>query len=253
MPAPNDEAESKNEEGDVATPVHPQESLDTTTLGELLFHPSTRIFDARIAASIPADLLDGSASGCISALFDKLFLGAPSMYQSICLATPEWRKEKHFEKYGTYYSQADIHGCIFSYVLKRISCLPFIENDGYTVQNHYSSATDEPFVYFVHTLLKKARLGQAISEEADDQPSTVPSPGSTLIIDDPRAGRAFEIFTQHPMKFHVQIKKNGHWLPEEYAIVWCQDVEEAGKWDLVWEYMSKGMARIYCPETNYAF
>ena len=57
------------------------------------------------------------------------------------------------------------------------------------------------------------------------------------------------------MKFHVQLKIDGRWMPEEYVVMWCQDVgtEGEGKWDLIWEYMSKGLARVLCPDTNYGF
>ncbi len=144
-------------------------------------------------------------------------------------------------------------GLLFTYILKRISCLPFIENDGYTVQNHCSSATDAPFIYFLHTLLINARRFEINSKESSGLLDTVPGTGSTLIIDDPRAVCAFEIFTQHPMMFHVQAKMDNNWVVEEYAIVWCTDVEGTGKWNLDWEYMSRGLARIECPETNYAF
>jgi hypothetical protein len=251
MEEPKCEQDIKSDGPDATnSDARPENSpLDTTALGELLYHPSTRILEARMAASIPTELFNGS----ISQLFNYLFLGAPYMYESICLSFPEWQKEKDVEKYGTYYTRADIHGRLFAYILKRISCLPFIENDGYTVNNHYSGATDAPFIYFLHALLEKARLGQEISEDPNDLPSTVPGYGSTLMLDDSRAIRAFEIFTQHPMRFHVQIKINGNWLPEEYALVWCKDVEGTGKWDLIWEYMSKGLARIECPETNYGF
>lgn len=73
------------------------------------------------------------------------------------------------------------------------------------------------------------------------------------MIDDPRAIHAFEIFTQHPMKFYVQVRVDGRLLPEEYALIWCQDIDGTSKWDLVWEYLSKGLARILCPEASYEF
>ena len=251
MEEPKCEQNVKSEAPDATnSDARPENSpLDTMALGELLYHRSTRILQARMAASIPAELFNGS----IPQLFNHLFLSAPYMYESICLAVPEWRKEANVENYGTYHPRAAIHRHLFAYILKRISCLPFIEDDGYRVNNHYSSATDAPFIYFLHALLAKARLGQPISEDPADLPSTVPGHGSTLILDDPRAVRAFEVFTLHPMRFLVQIRVEGNWLSEEYALVWCKDVEGTGTWDLIWEYMSKGLARIECPEGSYEF
>ena len=86
---------------------------------------------------------------------------------------------------------------------------------------------------------------------------TSPSHSSSLIISDPRAIKAFKIFTQHPLRFKVQMKIKQQLLQEERCVVWCTDVgpegEGGGGWEVQWEYMSKWTEYGVADESNYHF
>lgn len=252
-PAPNQDANEHDQSHDYLATPKPlprceNPAVDHTALGELLYHKSTRILEARLVASGLPDF-----ATLIPKLFSYLFLSTPyPCYQSICFGTPKSRDKAGAESRSTYYARSSFQLAIFTYILKRISCLPIIEAEGYRINDHYSSATDAAFIYFLDALLKQF----ATRFETDSAPARFEKSeehGCTLMMEDERAIRAFEIFTQHPMKFLVQMKVGQLLQKEEVAVVWCQDVGTEGGWDVVWEYMTKSLAAVVCPKENYEF
>lgn len=263
---------------------HPQDTpIDSIALGEILSHKSARVLQANIAASIPP-----APAKSISDLYNYLILSNPTpKYDSICFRTGGADgKVPHLDEAGlesksTYFTRSIIHTAIFTYIFKRISCLALIEAEGYRINNYTKddqrSATDAAFVYFLETLLQQAGLPDRAENtetpatagikttEATEAASTEATAtekfeksaghGTSLLIDDPRALRAYGIFTQHPMKFKVQIKIGQNLQTEERAVVWCIDSGEEGThgWDVQWEYMSKSLTDVECPDRNYQF
>lgn len=290
-----------------STPHQPDATpVNDNLLGQIFYHVGARTLEARIAASIP----HATPAKTFSNLYNYLFLSSPYLKHShICLcydavnygtgfADPCGRHDAELEELdcnGTTHSRAEIHLALFTYILKRVSCLQLLEAEKYKVNDDFSTPTDAAFIFFLRSLLKAGGFDTRVSppEEPNNRtsrrlalrPAAVAAAkaaeaeatavndhyndsttskleqsldgATTLVLSDPRAIKAFKIFTQHPMKFKVQMKVEQNLLKEERCVVWCTDVGPKGMggggWEVQWEYMAKWTENKLVPDESYVF
>jgi hypothetical protein len=153
-----------------STPYQPSGTpVDPDALGNIFYQPSARTLQARIAAFVP----NCTPAKSFSDLFNYLFLSSPyPNYESICFCYDEANCGTELEDFcprheacleelgcsGRYYDLMEIHIATFSYILKRISCLPLIEAEKYLIKEDGASATDKAFIYFLRALLSASGL-----------------------------------------------------------------------------------------------
>lgn len=96
----------------------------------------------------------------------------------------------------TTWSMADIFHLLYSYVINRALAIMTIEADGYILRHFFDSKTDDAFFYFVHSLVS--------AETGLEQSRT--RPGKTIVTIDgsAKAGRAFKVIKDQPLKFTVR-------------------------------------------------
>ena len=186
-------------------------------------------------------------------LFEYLFLSSHP-YDAICLCSPHWKKLRKFKDYGTYYTRAEMHMLLHTYIVKRSACLPLVQAEGYNrINNGYASRTDPAFIAFLIALVTKKKDGLRPNRNLAAAIHSIPNRGRTVMVSSPKLHKAFKIFTREPMKFNVQKLENHKLTVEENVVVSCEDVKQEGYWTTTWENMSKAEARCVAPDENYKF
>ena len=207
--------------------------LHLSPLEPLLKHPATIALEKKLEATVPE-------------LFEYLFLKSHP-YGSVCFRSPHDQPGDGV----TYYSRADFHHLLHTYILKRSACIPFIQAEGFAITRNYRSSTDDAFLLLITTFITKLNNVLAANGALENLIQDIPRYGLTVTILDQRFRKGLHIITSLPMEFSIQKTINHIALPEENALVWFQDVEPKGYWTMSRQYMRKPMARCVAPDTNY--